>query len=61
MEPHICPFCELPKDTIERRHRNTSYCEERDEDNYLSSFQECYDEDYEYYAEMWAEYYSGLL
>lgn len=54
-----CPCCNKWSYTVEMRARNTQYVD--DESNYLTSCAVCYGDDCEYYAERWAEYYSGLL
>ena len=54
-----CPCCERPSDTIARRHMSTAYAKE--ESNYLTSCQECFDEAEEYWRERWAEYYTGYM
>lgn len=56
----VCPLCDR-EGTIERRHRNTKYCEDLDDLNYLLSCGECFDRDCEYYDEMWRDYYRGVL
>jgi hypothetical protein len=43
----------------ERRRLNTAYVNE--ESNWLTSCQECYDEACDHYAELWNDYYGGLL
>lgn len=55
----ICPCCEQKASDVARRHRNTAY--ERENDNYLTSCGDCWVRDTELFAEMWAEYYAGLL
>lgn len=58
-----CPCCKrrrLRRD-VRRRRRNTSYCKSLDDNNYLTSCGDCYDEDCEYWADMWADYYSGCM
>lgn len=54
-----CPICGSLSDSVARRHRNTAYVDE--ESNYLTACRECQDRDDEYFAERWAEYYSGRL
>lgn len=41
------------------RRRNTQY--HNDEDNYVRNCKVCFDRQEEYWADMWAEYYGGLL
>lgn len=49
----------LPK-SKERRHRNTSYTHE--ESNWHPPCcDECFSEDWNGYAEQWADYYAGLM
>jgi len=54
-----CPCCLDMRYTVEKRRLNTQYGD--DESNWLKSCIECYAERVEYYAERWAEYYSGCL
>lgn len=54
-----CQCCLGMKYTIERRRMNTQYND--DESNFIESCIECYAESVEYYAERWAEYYSGCM
>lgn len=54
-----CPCCEKMLYSVERRRLNTQY--ENDSQNYVTSCLYCYADQYEYYAERWEEYYSGLL
>ncbi len=53
----LCPCCERYSATVESRRRNTSYDDDRL--NNLYSCQECYDKDYEHYADLWKDYYSS--
>jgi len=54
-----CDCCGNMRFTVEKRQRNTSYNDETM--NELISCVECWAQDYEYYAERWAEYYNGCL
>jgi len=54
-----CVCCGKTGPDVKRRHRNTQYVDE--ESNYLTACRECQDMDDEYFAERWAEYYSGCL
>lgn len=54
-----CPCCERLRRDVKRRARNTSYVD--DELNWLVSCLDCYQEDYEYYAELWRDYYHSRL
>lgn len=44
---------------VERRRLNTQYHD--DESNYMTSCISCYQEMYDYYEELWADYYSSRL
>lgn len=52
-----CHCCGRWRTDVTRRRRNTAFCEEYDEMNYLTSCKECFDEDWDYYAERWNEFY----
>lgn len=54
-----CPCCERDMPDVERRHRNTAYVEE--ELNWLESCNECFQADWEHFADMWREYYGSRL
>lgn len=56
-----CPCCGRWRMNIERRRRNTAFCEEYDEMNYLTSCEDCFDEDWECYTELWEEFNHGRL
>lgn len=44
---------------IGRRRQNTRYC--NDNENWFISCRPCFQENEEYWAERWADYYSDLL
>jgi hypothetical protein len=52
-----CVYCFTITATIEKRRLNTAYCDE--EQNWITSCQECYDDLYAMYEEQWKDYYSG--
>jgi hypothetical protein len=54
-----CKCCRQFKWSVKTRARNTAYVD--DENNYLKSCLECAERDYEYFKELWADYYSGCL
>ena len=54
-----CPCCERYfRYPVTTERRNTAYCEESN--NWLTACGECQEEDYAYYAELWADYYSSI-
>lgn len=62
--PPICPICNLPdyktgSQVIAKRRLNTAYVD--DELNWLVSCLDCYNEQYEWYAELWDYYYSNCI
>ena len=54
-----CKCCNRIKSSIEKRARNTAYVD--DKSNYSKICEDCAKRDYEYFAELWADYYSGCL
>ena len=55
-----CPCCERYfRYNIKTHRRNTAYCEESK--NWLTACKECIEEDRYYFAELWNDYYSGIL
>jgi hypothetical protein len=52
-----CPCCKRLKFNNRKRRLNTKYV--NDESNWLTSCGECYEETYQYYADLWADYYAG--
>jgi hypothetical protein len=55
-----CPCCgRYFRWPITTQRRNTSYCEESC--NFMTACKECHKEDYEYYAELWKDYYASRL
>jgi len=55
----VCPCCRLPVDDLRLFHRNTCYVNE--ELNWLVSCEDCQNEDYIYFADLWADYYSSCF
>lgn len=53
----VCGMCGEGKRDVLRRRRNTQYLHE--ESNWLTCCKECFDEDWESYEELWADYYSS--
>lgn len=53
--PRRCPCCERLRYDVKRRLRNTAFLD--DELNWLDSCLDCYQDDYEYYADLWHDYY----
>lgn len=55
-----CPCCgRYFKWSITTEPRNTAYCEEAN--NYMTACKDCHKDDYEYYAELWKDYYASRL
>ncbi len=54
-----CQRCEKEGADVQRRRQNTSYAD--DESNFATLCNECQTEANEYWAELWAEYYSGCM
>lgn len=55
-----CPWCERYfRYGVKTVRRNTAYVS--DAANWITACKECREDDYEYYAELWNDYYSGLL
>lgn len=54
-----CKYCNKIKWSIKKRERNTAYVDTKA--NYLKACKDCQKRDDEYFAERWAEYYSGCL
>lgn len=54
-----CPVCERKSDDIKRRRRYSAYANE--EENWLTSCQDCYDTDYSHLRDDWEEYYSMVM
>lgn len=54
-----CPPCGRAFVYPKRRRLNTMY--ENEESNYITCCEDCYKEAYDYYEELWADYYSGRL
>lgn len=55
-----CPWCERYfRYRVRTVHRNTAYVEQSK--NWITACESCREDDYEYYAELWNDYYSGLL
>lgn len=54
-----CGMCGENKRDVLRRRRNTQYFNE--ESNWLTCCKECFDEDWAFYEELWADYYSSRL
>ena len=52
-----CDRCEMWKDTLAVRHRNSAYHEKHL--NWLYSCEECYEDDLAYFADLLAYYYSS--
>ena len=55
----VCPCCNQPTDTLANRRRITNYPNE--DSNWLLSCKECFTEDCDYFSELIAEYYAGLI
>ena len=55
----VCPICGESKPDVERRHRNTMYND--DESNYLTSCMDCFQEDWDYYQELWDDIYADQM
>lgn len=55
----ICPCCEREMSDVEKRHRNTAY--QNEESNWLESCGECFEQDYEFFQELWDDYYGSRL
>jgi len=53
-----CPCCQTWKPDVAVRRRNTAYCD--DIRNYEVSCSECYDENAEYWADQWDDYYWNI-
>lgn len=54
-----CPWCERYfRYNIKTVRRNTSYVD--DATNWITACKDCIEEDYEYYAELWNDYYSSI-
>lgn len=59
LHPKCCPSCGQTSKHIGRRRQNTRY--RNDNSNWFISCRPCSQENEEYWAERWADYYSGLL
>lgn len=59
LHPSHCPQCKQPARNIGRRRMNTAY--QNDNSNFIICCRQCFDEAEEYWAERWADYYSGIL
>jgi len=55
----VCPCCDRIDNTTRMRRINTAY--HNDNDNLLVSCAACYQETIDYYAELVAEYWDGVL
>lgn len=54
-----CPWCERYfRYSIKTVRRNTSYID--DATNWITACKECREDDYEYCAELWNDYYSSI-
>jgi hypothetical protein len=53
-----CPCCGELSNTVSRRRRNTQYCQMLDECNWLEACEVCMEQDDEYNADRWEEYYN---
>lgn len=58
-ESFHCPCCKRLRPDVSLRRRNTRYVDEML--NWLPSCEECYAEDYAYYADLWDDFYCGCL
>lgn len=55
-----CPTCDRYfRYPVTTYRRNTAYCEERD--NWLTACEECHEEDFAYFKELWDVYNSSRL
>lgn len=55
----FCPCCgRYFRYPVTTARRNTAYVEEPN--NWLTACNECHEEDYCYYEELWADYYSSI-
>lgn len=55
-----CPWCcRYFRYNIRTVRRNTQYCDPRN--NWITACKECRENDYEYFAELWNDYYSDCL
>lgn len=54
----FCPMCGKLED-IKTRRLNTNYTEELE--NWFTSCLDCYEGEVNYYAELWSDYYAGVL
>jgi hypothetical protein len=54
-----CPYCEKFTRQLAFRRRGCAYADERS--NWLLSCLACWEDDNDYWHDMWADYYSGLL
>ena len=55
-----CPCCgRYFRWPVTTERRNTAYCKEAN--NYMTACQDCHKDDYEYYAELWNDYYNTLF
>lgn len=52
-----CPICERDNLCIMSRRLNTAYHDEQD--NWLRSCEDCYNERVEHYKDLWSEYYNS--
>ncbi len=54
-----CPRCERYfRYNVKTVRRNTAYVEESN--NWITACKECREDDYEYFAELWNDYYSSI-
>lgn len=55
----ICPYCKREGEDIKKRRKNSAYVD--DNRNYTVSCLSCYEETVEYYSDMWADFWSGVM
>lgn len=54
-----CPWCgRYFRYSVKTSRRNTSYVD--DASNWITGCKECREDDYEYFAELWNDYYSSI-
>ena len=54
-----CPCCERYfRYSVKTKRRNTAYCEEAS--NWLTACSNCHRDDYEYFADLWNQYYDSI-
>lgn len=54
-----CTMCRRVSFSVKNRRLNTAYVD--DELNFQCSCEKCYDASYDYYADLWSDYYSDCL